>query len=263
VTAAAAVRGEATGAAIPNAGTRRPADDIPAPRDVIDDAPAPAEADEPDQVESVPHVVQSGENFWTIARLYYGSGRFYRALWKANSGLVPAPEKLRVGMTIRIPPPEALDRSLVTASPPSPETGTGSSSESGSIKTYRRTSRPVLQDDREEASAIPSSAMSRPRRSEIELALPVADPSSRADPESSSSSDPDAVPETRFRPRRPVYKVRPHDTLRSIARDTLGEGRRADEILERNRDILKDPNDLTPGQIIELPDDARLGLRGR
>jgi nucleoid-associated protein YgaU len=257
---AAAVLGEATGAAIPNAGRRRPADDIPTPRDTIDDAPAPAGADEPDEVESVPHVVQSGENFWTIARLYYGSGRFYRALWKANSGLVPAPEKLRVGMTIRIPPPEALDRALVKASPTSPETGPGS--ESGSVKTYRRTSRPVLQDDREEASEIPSSAMSRPRRSEIELALPVADPSSRADPES-SSSDPDAVPETRFRPRRPTYKVRPHDTLRSIARDTLGESRRTDEILELNRDILKDPNDLSPGQIIELPDDARLGLRGR
>src|SRR5205823_2060736 len=103
---------------------------------------------EADPVESVPHIVQSGENFWTIARLYYGSGRFYLALWKANRGLVPAPEKLRVGMTIRIPPPEALDRALVKAAPPVAAAGTGP--EPGSAKTYRRTSRPVLPDDRDE-----------------------------------------------------------------------------------------------------------------
>jgi nucleoid-associated protein YgaU len=51
--------------------------------------------------------------------------------------------------------------------------------------------------------------------------------------------------------------------LRSIARDTLGESRRADEILDLNRDLIKDPSALTPGQTIVLPDDARIGLRSR
>jgi nucleoid-associated protein YgaU len=208
-------------------------------------------------VESVPHVVQSGENFWTISRLYYGSGRFYKALWKANSGLVPAPEKLRVGMTIRIPPPEALDRTLVQAAP------SNSEAEPGSVKTYRRTSRPVYQDDPEQSPTIPSSALPRRRRSEIELALPVADPAAEAGSDLPAPSDPDEVPETRFRPRHPVYKVRPHETLRSIARDTLGDGRRADEILELNQDIIKDANNLTPGQMLALPDDARIGSRSR
>jgi nucleoid-associated protein YgaU len=259
------VLGEATGEAIPNATQRRAIDDIPANRVVDDEAPtarsAPAAADEADQVESVPHVVQSGENFWTISRLYYGTGRFYMALWKANSGLVPAPEKLRVGMTIQIPPPEALDRSLVKAAPPSSSTNAGS--EPGSAKTYRRTSRPVLQDDREGTSAVPSSALPRRRRSEVELALPVVDLASESESGSSVASDPDAVPETHFRPRHPVYKVRLHETLRSIARDTLGESRRADEILDLNRDLINDPNALTPGQTIVLPDDARIGVRGR
>jgi nucleoid-associated protein YgaU len=208
-------------------------------------------------VESVPHVVQSGENFWTISRLYYGSGRFYKALWKANSGLVPAPEKLRVGMTIRIPPPEALDRTLVQTAPASSE------AEQGSAKTYRRTSRPVYQDDHEESSSVPYSALPRRRRSEIELALPVADPSLEAGSDAPAASDPDEVPETRFRPRHPVYKVRAHETLRSIARDTLGDSRRADEILDLNQDVLKDTNTLTPGQMIALPDDARIAPRSR
>ena len=55
---------------------------------------------------------------------------------------------------------------------------------------------------------------------------------------------------------RPVYKVRRYDTLRSIARDTLGDPRRADEIYDLNRDIIDDPTRLTAGQLLELPEDA-------
>jgi nucleoid-associated protein YgaU len=54
----------------------------------------------------------------------------------------------------------------------------------------------------------------------------------------------------------PVYKVRPYDTLRSIARDTLGDAHRASEILELNRGLIDDPNRLIVGQLIELPEDA-------
>ena len=61
-------------------------------------------------------------------------------------------------------------------------------------------------------------------------------------------------------PSRPVYKVRPYDTLRSIARDTLGDSRRADEILELNRGLIDDPTHLIVGQILELPEDARTTL---
>ena len=37
------------------------------------------------RVEAVPHVVERGENFWTISRLLLRLGRYYRALWKANA----------------------------------------------------------------------------------------------------------------------------------------------------------------------------------
>ncbi len=59
------------------------------------------------------HVVKTGENFWTIARYYYGTGRYYKALWAANRDRVEAPDRLVVGMTVTIPPVGALDRSLV------------------------------------------------------------------------------------------------------------------------------------------------------
>ena len=199
-----------------------------------------------DLVEPVPHVVRSGENFWTIARKYYGSGRFYKALWKANSEQVPAPEKLRVGQTIRIPSPEALERSLVLPI----KTTSGSGSDVDAAPSVHRASRPILDD-----------APGRPSPSDIELALPVSDPFSHGD--RGSAGDLVAAPRTSSRRRLPVYKIRPHETLRSIARDTLGDSRRAGEILDLNRDVIDDPNHPTPGQLIDLPDDARLSRRAR
>lgn len=56
---------------------------------------------------------------------------------------------------------------------------------------------------------------------------------------------------------RPIYKVRQYDTLRTIARDALDDPRRAEEILELNRDIINDPGHLVVGQILVLPEDAR------
>ena len=65
---------------------------------------------------------------------------------------------------------------------------------------------------------------------------------------------------------RPVYKVRRYDTLRSIARDILGDSRRADELYDMNRDVIADPTRLILGQLLELPEDAdtrRLTIRDR
>ena len=58
------------------------------------------------------HVVLPGENFWTISRHYYRTGRYYLALWDANRDLAEAPELLRVGDEVRVPPLAELDRSL-------------------------------------------------------------------------------------------------------------------------------------------------------
>jgi general secretion pathway protein D len=58
------------------------------------------------------HVVLAGENFWTISRRYYRTGRYYLALWDANRDLAATPEQLSVGDEIRVPPLAELDRSL-------------------------------------------------------------------------------------------------------------------------------------------------------
>jgi nucleoid-associated protein YgaU len=199
------------------------------------------------------HVVESGENFWTISRHYYSSGRYYMALWKANSRTVPAADKLMVGQTIIIPPPEALDRSLIEP----PRVGTGSSSS--------RAGAPVRRTSRSKPNADDPADTPVRRSSEVELILPIDNSVLDRRSRSGASEELDPPPEKRYRAARPRYKVRAHETLRSIARDTLNDKRRADEIYELNRDILgNDPYKmLVEGQILELPEDARSGRRSR
>ena len=79
----------------------------------VADGPPIREDPTPGQAEPTLHTVQEGENLWTISKQYYNSGRYYKALQKANAAQVPDVNTLFIGTVLRIPPPEALDRSLV------------------------------------------------------------------------------------------------------------------------------------------------------
>ncbi len=177
--------------------------------------------------EAVPHTVEPDENFWTISKKYYSSGRYYKALHKANARQVPDIAKLYVGTVIRIPPPEELDRSLID--PPA----LGAAIDGPSVS---RVSAPKSVD------------------ADSELA-----PTRRARPGLRRARN-EPVEE----PRRPTYKVKPNDTLRSIARDTLSDSKRSLEIYNLNKDILDDPKTpLTPGSSLTLPEDAVIGRKIR
>ena len=235
-------------------------------------------AAEPTKVEAVPHIVERDENFWTISRLYYSSGRFYRALWKANVQKYPNIEQLHVKDVIMIPPVEDLDPTYID--PPRNKTaiagveGTGrrspttspfpavSRSDSGSTT---RTSRTTNSSSKATITAI------RANRTDSILNLPTGETaiprefggtSTESEPANEGTLDDGSVARVTARPhnsaavKRPTYKVRRHDTLRSIARDTLGDPRRDKEILSLNRDIIDDPSNLITGQLLELPADA-------
>ncbi|MDR3634395.1 MAG: LysM peptidoglycan-binding domain-containing protein [Isosphaeraceae bacterium] len=205
-----------------------------------------------DKIEPIPHVVQKDENFWTISRLYYRSGRYYKALWAANRDKVPDIKKLIVGTTIRIPPHEELDPSLID--PPTPQRVERSSA---STVPLRRTSRPVLNSMMPDRSpvkrVVPEEKPPLPASDSFEEGLPRTRPIEDVAEEDSAEDEPE-------RPRRPRYQVRSrYETLRSIAKATLGDAHREDEILRLNRKVVPDPYHLTPGQYLELPADARTG----
>jgi nucleoid-associated protein YgaU len=195
-----------------------PAMDVPPTRPIHDPSPTPSET--PDDVVGssiapVTHVVRRGENFWTIARHYYGSGRFYRALWKANSERVPRIDELYVGTAILVPAPEDLDKALIEpagtprGNPRSPVAPADEATARRDGQT-RRTSRPDADD---------GDGPEPPRR------------------------------------RRLVHIVQPNETLRSIARKRLGDARREDELLELNDDLIADPYNLPVGTPLRLPFD--------
>jgi len=49
------------------------------------------------------HRVRQGETLYSLATRYYGSGREWRRIADANRDRLPAPEKLSVGIELRIP----------------------------------------------------------------------------------------------------------------------------------------------------------------
>lgn len=195
------------------------------------------------RMDTILHKVQPGENFWTISRTHYASGRYYKALGKANSDQFQRLQDLYVGAVIRIPPPEDLDAALIE--PPG-----------------GRSARNVDPDSAESPAPQTASAdttrLRRTRRLDGELNLPVSDPDAAqvSDRDDRRRSPREEYEEPAPRRAAPVHKVRSRETLRSIARDRLGDSRRAREILDLNRDAIPDPARLPVGQVLDLPDDA-------
>lgn len=50
-----------------------------------------------------------------------------------------------------------------------------------------------------------------------------------------------------------TYKVQPGDTLSKIAKAKLGDANAFMKIFEANRDVLTDPNQIKPGQVLKIP----------
>jgi len=169
------------------------------------------------------YTIAPNDNFWTISRRQYGSGRYFAALAKHNQDRVADPQRLRPGMQISTPPaaaleanyPELIDKSGAAAAP-SPR-----------------------------ASSIAGDG--RPHFGHPSTPFPVSEaPASGAQQAGyfySKSGE-------------PMYRISGDDTLGSIAQKHLGRASRWTEIYDQNREILKNPENLTVGTVIRLPADA-------
>ena len=168
------------------------------------------------------HVVRPGEDFSSIARDYYGSPRLARALWWVNRKTVAWPGALVAGTRIVIPPTEQLEGK--SAGP--------------------RSSRAAALDPQVQPASQnrPAEGVRDGRAATHEVLAP-----DQERPATDASS-----PEGGFA----IHVVQPHETLRGIARDRLGDPRRFQEIAELNRDLLTDGR-LSPGMRLLLPHDAR------
>lgn len=230
---------------------------------------------EDDPIQPVSHTVARGENFWSIARTYYGSGRYYKALWMFNRQVVDAPESLYVGAIIRVPAVESLDSTWIEpASPPRRvvETNPGQgepvrgvvAAAQEDLSMARRIPRGAFNppavaagtDSGARSEVLPDEASplprSTPRGRSILVGNPqqLEEPATRLPEPSAPRSAPASPPITgEYR----VYTTRSGETLRSISRDILGDSSRYEELLRLNRDWLTDPYRLEAGTQVLLP----------
>lgn len=63
----------------------------------------------------------------------------------------------------------------------------------------------------------------------------------------------DKVPAPAENPYQQYYEVKKGDTLSKIAQQVYGDKMLYPQIFEANRDILKDPNKIKPGQRLRIP----------
>ncbi|MEW4490835.1 LysM peptidoglycan-binding domain-containing protein [Thalassoglobus sp. JC818] len=55
------------------------------------------------------HEIQSGENYWTLSRKYYGAARYFAALAEYNRHRIPHPDRMKPGMYVLIPDVSILE----------------------------------------------------------------------------------------------------------------------------------------------------------
>lgn len=72
-----------------------------------------------------------------------------------------------------------------------------------------------------------------------------------SDVESGSSST--SMPESEARAPEQTYTVKAGDSLSKIARHLLGDGNKWKVIWEANKDTVKNPDLIHPGQVLKIP----------
>lgn len=200
------------------------------------------------EIAPIKHTVQSGENFWTISRDYYGSGRYYKSLWAANRSEVAKIDQLHVGESIRIPAMEYLDKSLIeTVGVAKGKTSANRSTDGNSGEVARSLDRGAVRTGNEIES---KPTGQEPPASKPKISRTPAEEQPSNDKEIISQPLGDMAAKVNY----PRHRVQPGDTLRTIARERLGDQRRDKEIVALNPDILESTRTpLVPGQVLKLP----------
>ena len=163
--------------------------------------------------------IEPGDNFWTISRKKYGTGRYFMALAQHNAQVITDPKRMRPGVTVSTPAAEVLEKTYAQLIP---KTATIDPVQTASIS-------PVG------ASSIGTSTTS------------VTAAAAEENGDSGFFIGEDGTP---------MYRIGREDTLSGVAQRHLGRSSRWTQIFELNRDVLPDGNSLKIGAVLRLPADA-------
>lgn len=175
------------------------------------------------------HTVVAGDTLTKVARKYYNDGNAWKQLASYNSGVIGKDGQVRVGAKLRIPSAEVLAGKTPAARPavrePAPL-----------VVADDKTKKPAAV--RPEVKPLPKDAVNADKK------VAKNEPSKSVLPKSPAGA------------KAPTYTVRKGDTLREIARTQLGSVARADEIIQLNPKLIKDPNNVPAGAVLTLPNKA-------
>ena len=115
----------------------------PAPAARIDEDFAPRKTSQP-LVPGDTYNIEPNDNYWTISRKKYGTGRYFMALSQHNLQVIPDPKRMKPGVTIATPSTDVLDKTYPTlipkAAPSDAVAAGGSSAPSTAIRRANATS---------------------------------------------------------------------------------------------------------------------------
>lgn len=228
------------------------------------------------------YVVQPQDNFWVISKKVYGSGRYFQALMKHNESIVPDATRMRPGTQIATPNaeelqtlyPELIDSASPGPTPTAPESIPGSIYVVEAGDNYWVISKKVYGTPRyfqalaehnqhlvpDPVKLRPGTHLQTPPVEELitrHSALVMTDgPQENLTGEVLPTSGEVTVGFFLDEQSQPYYRVGANDTLTGIAKAHLGRSSRWMQILEMNRDVLKDAKSLKVGMVLKLPADA-------
>ncbi|HYE62116.1 MAG TPA: LysM peptidoglycan-binding domain-containing protein [Phycisphaerales bacterium] len=162
------------------------------------------------------HTVASGEHLFKLCKQHYGDGKLAKKLAKYN-GIDPS-TPLKIGQKIKLPSSEVLTGKPAPTTPAPVLTQTNFDSIRG-------------------VSPVPGGTNT--------ARVPVIEPR----PTAGGAATAGSTPASKTRP----YTIKKGDSLAAIAQKELGTIKRAKEIVELNKKLIKNPNNVPLGVTIQLP----------
>ncbi len=217
------------------------------------------------------HHVQPGESLWAISQKFYGDGKHFADIARANADKLLPDGGVREGVRLVIP-----NRTIAA-----PGSHTATSLERANPVTATAaapTMRTIKVEPGDALSAIASRELGSIRHmqliieankdqinnaNDIKAGMMLKIPAIAATGNTSSANNTSSAAPVRSLTESgttraaKTYTVQPRDTFSSIARTRLGDERRWKELFDLNKDKVRSADALKAGVVITLPADAR------
>lgn len=210
------------------------------------------------------YLVEPNDSLFKIAKRFYGDGMLWQQLAHANKGKIGAKGTIRPGVRLVLPARLGTlglrdPRNSPAPTPPAARTPKAPATVSGpKLGTYTVVkgdtlggiSQKLLGSSKRMNEILNANRGVLNNADEIRVGMKLKIPGG-SPVRSSSKTTPEPTPASASKPK--MYTVVKGDTLGAISQRLLGSSKRMDEILEANRGVLDDADELLVGMKLKIP----------